>query len=145
MKNKSLFLIGMVITAVIAFYSCSKDKDNLSDEEMKNFITSNTWAYDTLEISNENDIGLIFAALAYQMVYDGGEYEFDNDGTYTLTSTLAGTMNGDWEIQDGKMIMDQGTGDEATYEVLTVNNSKLDLKFVLEGSTGYLILKFISQ
>ena len=140
MKNKTIYLLALLLTGVIVFYSCQKDeKSNVRD-----LLVGNIWQYDSLTVSDINDDGLVIAAALMHMGFAGGEFDFKSDGTYTLHSDLT-SENGTWELADNKTLIMDG---EDEMEILTIDNSHLEFKVVMEGEiftipySGYVILKF---
>ncbi len=140
MKNRKIYLIAILLLGVIAFYSCQKDETN----SVKDILVGNIWQYDSLTVSDVNDVGLVLTASFMHMGYAGGEFNFKSDGTYTLSSDLI-NENGTWELIDDKtLVMD----DDDEMEILTISDSHLEFKVIMEGTfltipfSGYAILKF---
>ncbi len=150
MKRNALLILIIVAATLAGFYSCEKDKDG--DKTTAELLTSKTWAYDTLEISDVNDVGLVLAAAFLHLGYSDAEYVFHSDGTYTLTTLVAGVINGTWELpDDNTLLMDKGTQDEMEFEILLLTSTKCNLDLYTEGNflgtdyAGDVILKFSAR
>ena len=130
MKNRTLFFLVLLLAGITGFYSCEKDKDTTNVREL---IVNYIWAYDTLEVSDLTNTGLLIAAAFTDLVYEESEYDFSDDGTYTLTSDLI-EEDGTWELVNNKtLVMDKGTDDETELEILQIDNTTSKLKMHVEG------------
>jgi|GEM_PF-5580496 len=130
MKNRALFYLGILLAGIIGFCSCEKDKET---DSVRDLMVNNIWAYDTLEVSDLTNAGLLIAAAFTHLVYENSEYDFKDNGTYTLTSDLV-DEDGTWELVDNKTIItDKGTEDEAELEILQIDNTIAKLKLSVEG------------
>ena len=140
MKNRTIYLVAFLFTGIIAFYSCKKDEKN----NVRDLLVNKVWLYDTLTISDLNDEGLLLVAAFMHLGFAGGEFDFKNDGTYTIDADI-GTENGTWELKDNNTLIMDG---EDEMEILTISDTHLELKSILEGVifttpySGYVILKF---
>lgn len=95
--------------------------------------------------------GLLIAAAFTDLVYEESEYDFSDDGTYTLTSDLI-EEDGTWELVNNKtLVMDKGTDDETELEILQIDNTTSKLKLHVEGDffgtpvSGDVILVFKAE
>ncbi len=130
MKNTVTVLLVVMLAGTIGFYSCEKDKSGTS---VRDLMVGTTWVYDTLEITDLNNDGLLIAAAFTHLAYEGSEYDFNDDGTYTLISDLV-DVDGNWELLDSKiLLMDKGTEDEMQLEILEIDIQTARLKLHLEG------------
>ena len=140
MKNKTIYLLGFLIISIIAFYSCKKEENN----NTRDLLVNKIWLYDSLTVSDLNDEGLLIVAAFMHLGFAGGEFDFKNDGTYTIETDI-GTENGTWELKDNNILIMDGDDE---MEILTINDNHLELKSILEGVifttpySGYVILKF---
>lgn len=131
MKNRTLIFLLILLAGIIGFYSCEKDEGK---DSVRDLMVNNIWAYDTLEVSDLTNSGLVIAAAFTHLVYENSEYDFNDNGTYTLTSDLV-DEDGVWELVDNKtIIMDKGTDDEVELEILEIDNTILKLKLSVEGN-----------
>ncbi len=120
----------LLLAGIIGFYSCEKDEETVN---VRDLIVNNVWAYDTLEVSDLTNTGLLIAAAFTHLVYEESEYDFNDNGTYTLTSSLI-DEDGTWELVDNnKLIMDKGTEDETELEIVQIDNTIAKLKMSVEG------------
>jgi hypothetical protein len=130
MKNRLLIFSGILLAGIIGFYSCEKDKGGPGTRDL---IVSTNWAYDTLEISDLTNSGLVIAAAFTHLAYENSVYDFNDNGTYTLTSNLI-NETGTWELVDSKiLVMDRGTEDEMELEILEINFQIIKLILSVEG------------
>jgi hypothetical protein len=148
MKNKTILFLALLLAGIIGFYSCEKDGETSS---VSLLLVNNTWTYDTLEISDLNNSGLLIAAAFTHLAYEGSEYDFTSGGNYTLTSDLV-NESGTWELVDNKtIIMDKGTPDEFELEIVQIDNTMAKLKIHVEGDffgtpvSGDVILVFMAR
>ncbi|MBN2763915.1 MAG: hypothetical protein JXR41_12545 [Bacteroidales bacterium] len=125
-----------------------KRKDEISKSEL---LTDNIWAYDTLEVSASTDAGFLLAAAVLHMAYEGCEYDFYKEGTYDMASDLT-SMSGTWElIEDKTLLLDKGTDDEMSLEIIKITSNNASFKLHLEGDffetpfSGDVTLKFIAK
>jgi len=131
MKNRTFILLVILLAGIIGFHSCEKDDGKSS---VRDLMVNNIWAYDTLEVSDLTNAGLVIAAAFTHVVYEGSEYDFSDNGTYTLTSDLI-DEDGTWElVNDKTIIMDKGTDDEEELEILQIDNTTAKLKLFVEGN-----------
>lgn len=145
MKNRISILLVILLAGIIGFYSCEKDDEGTS---IRDLMVGTVWVYDTLEISDLTNEGLLIAAAFTHWAYEGCEYDFNDNGTYTLISDLV-DEDGTWELIGSKiLLMDKGTEDEAELEILEIDIQAVRLKLHLEGDffgtpvLGDVILKF---
>ena len=135
----------LMLAGITGFYSCEKDEETTGTRDL---IVNNIWAYDSLEVSDTSNTGLLLAAVFTHEVYKDSEYDFSDDGTYTLTSSQI-DKDGTWELIDNKvLLMDKGTEDEAELEILQLDNTIAKLSMHAEGNffglpfSGQVILLF---
>ncbi len=137
MKNKLFLLLIPLLAGVLFFQSCEKDDKTVSKKEL---LVNHVWEYDSMQVSDMNDAGLLFAAAVLHLSYEDGELDFENDGTYNLTSSLT-SLSGVWELVNNKtIIFDKETDDEMEWEIVKINSSEAHFKMHLEGdffSTPY--------
>jgi hypothetical protein len=137
MKNKLSLFIVPLFAGMLFFISCEKDDKTVSKKDL---LVNHVWEYDSLQVSDINNAGLLFTAAAFHMSYQNGEMDFNNDGTYDLTSSII-SLSGVWELVNNKtIILDKATDDEMVWEILTINSSEAHFKMHVEGdffSTPY--------
>lgn len=135
MKKIKSLLVLFILGSLFLFSSCSKDDDpTLTKTQL---LTQNTWKYSSG--TSSDPLGQL--ALAF---FSGAEYSFKADKTYSgLLLTLP--IDGKWEFSadETKLILDKGTTEEQTFEIVTLNASAFDYKIV-DGSLT-LTLKFVKK
>ena len=148
MKNKTFYFLVVILAGILGFYSCEKTEEG---SNVRDLIVNNTWVYDTLEISDLTNTGLVLAATFTHLAYAGSEYDFKDDGTYTLTSDLA-NIDGTWElVEDKTIITDKGTENEEELQIIEINSTEAKLSIHVEGSffgtpiSGDVVLIFKSK
>lgn len=130
MKNSTFTFLVILLAGIIGFYSCEKDEEGTS---IRDLMVGTTWVYDTLEVSDLTNSGLLIAAGFTHLAYENSEYDFLDNGTYTLTSDLI-NEDGIWELVDSKLlIMDKGTEDEVRLEIIEIDIQTVKLKLHVEG------------
>ncbi len=137
MKNKFSLIIIALFAGVLFFQSCEKDDKTVSKKDL---LVSHVWGYDSLEVSDMDDEGLVFSAALLHLVYQNGVLEFNNDGTYNLNSDLT-NIDGVWELASNNIVIfDKATDDEMEWTIVKINSSEAHFKMHLEGemfSTPY--------
>jgi hypothetical protein len=99
-------------------------------------LTAKPW-----KLQNAMVVGQDVVALGLGQYLGGlsnAEFKFNTDGTYTATNrTTNDSSPGKWEFgsDETRLITDKGTADERTYEVVTLTNTNLDLRWSIEKST----------
>jgi hypothetical protein len=130
MKKSAYIFLVILLACITGFYSCEKDEGGTSISDL---LVGTTWVYDTLEVSDLTNSGLLIAAGFTHLAYESSEYDFLDNGTYTLTSDLV-NEDGTWELVDSKLlIMDKGTEDEMQLEIIEIDIQRARLKLHVEG------------
>jgi hypothetical protein len=130
MKKSAYLFLVLLLAGIIGFYSCEKDEEGTSISDL---LVGTTWVYDTLEVSDLTNSGLLIAAGFTHLAYESSEYDFLDNGTYTLTSDLI-NEDGTWELVESKLlIMDKGTEDEMQLEIIEIDMQHIKLKLHVEG------------
>jgi hypothetical protein len=144
-RFRSIFVILPLLLGIVYLQSCEKDEVKIDKSEL---LTENIWAYDTLEIVPTTDAGFLLAAAVLHMAFQGAEYDFYKDGTYDMTSDMT-SISGIWELVENKtLLLDKGTENEMSLEILKINDVSASFKLHLEGEyfntpyAGDLTMKF---
>ncbi len=136
--RKFTFLLSLI---VVTFTSCEKDSNEGSDSDL-----IGTWTIDNqiidLKVGNESALSLLILALqiteaeAQAMIdefldgylddLEGGTINFLANHNYLVTFP-GETDDGTWSLSSDKksLLLDEGTIDETTFEVLTLNANSL--------------------
>lgn len=125
MKKIKSLLVLFILGSLFLFSSCSKDDDpTLTKTQL---LTQNTWKYSS-GTSTDPTAQSLLALLT------GSEYIFKSDKTYTSIFFTLST-NGKWEFStdETKLILDKGTTEETSSDIVKLDGTTLELKTV-DGS-----------
>lgn len=128
MKKIKSLLVLFILGSLLLFSSCSKDDDpTLTKTQL---LTQNTWKYSSGTSTNP----LVQALMG---LLAGTEYVFKTDKTYSVTQLGQSIASGKWEFSsdETKIILDKGSVDESTLEIVTLDGSNLEVKEVDGGFT----------
>jgi hypothetical protein len=117
----------ILFLAVAAFAACSKEEGIAPNAEKA--LTRQAWKGDQVMINGQTDTSGFFDIKDMQITFeDGGTYK-TKDGSNEST--------GKWELNDDetKLIMDKGTADEETWDLIDCNKKKLTMKTTEQGNT----------
>jgi len=126
MKKIKLLSTLLLLTSVLLISSCKKDDDPVLTKTQ--LLTQNTWKYSSGTSTNP----LVQALIS---LLTGTEYVFMTDKTYSVTQLGQSIANGKWEFSsdESKIILDKGSVEESTLEIVTLDGSNLEVKEV-DGS-----------
>jgi hypothetical protein len=108
----------MFMAAFVAFASCKKE-ETPAPPTKKEMLTK-TWKIQSLTANGQQMPDSFFV---------NSRLTFKADGTYTETDG-SDTDTGTWEFTDNdtKILMDKGTSDEQSADILELSSSKLRMK-----------------
>lgn len=126
MKKIKLVSSLFVLVSVLLISSCKKDDDPVLTKTQ--LLTQNTWKYGSGNSTNP----LVQALIS---LLTGTEYVFKADKTYSVTQLGQSIASGKWEFSsdETKIILDKGSIEESTLEIVTLDGSNLEVKEV-DGS-----------
>jgi hypothetical protein len=139
MKNLRLLSFLFVALVMGALTSCSKDDDDATPSAQA-LLTAKQWQgnkylIDGDDMSSFIDIDEMF-------------WKFDSDGSYVV-EVDGDSESGKWEFASNnqQLVLDKGTADEFTLDILKLTNTSLNLEFEEEdldtGETYTVEIRFL--
>jgi hypothetical protein len=122
-------IFTLFLAAFVAFAACKKDEPTTPPvtPPTKKEMISRTWKVETMTVNQMPFPDSFFV---------DNRLTFKTDGTY---STFDGTdtETGTWEFStdETKVIMDKGTSDEETMDIVELSSTKLHVKQTSDGNT----------
>ena len=116
--NKILIMVGIIVIP-FAISSCSDD-DGIALTKTQ-LLTSSAWKFSTVSTGDATVDAL------FQLLFTGFTITFNTDGTTVVTFPGEPNENGTWEFtaEETKVILDKGTIDEQTSDIITLNAATL--------------------
>jgi len=127
MKNIKLLTSLLLLVSIFLISSCKDDDDPVLTKTQ--LLTQNTWKYSSGTSSDAFAQSLL-------AILTGQEYTFKSDKTYSgilLGFPTSGTW--DFSADESKLILEKGTSDETSSEIVKLDASNLELKTVDGGVT----------
>lgn len=127
MNKFKIFTLLFALLTLSVLTGCSKDDEN--EPSRTALLTASTWQGSKIMVDG-TDYTSFFDMTETSMV-------FKTDGTYQMT--LEGDVEtGTWEFtaNEQKLLVDKGSDDETTLDILTLSGSELKLKWIQENSQG---------
>lgn len=117
MKNIIRFNI-IVLFAALLLTACEKDNETL--------LTEGVWTFKSM-ITDSEESNIISLVSLGQALLTGATMEFQEGGTYILTSALVETpTTGEWRLVGGEqLILDPGDEASSTSKIETLTKDKL--------------------
>lgn len=117
MKNIIRFNI-IVLFAALLLTACEKDNETL--------LTEGVWTFKSM-ITDSEESNIISLVSLGQALLTGATMEFQEGGTYILTSALVETpTTGEWRlVGDEQLILDPGDEASSTSKIETLTKDKL--------------------
>jgi hypothetical protein len=134
MKKQLAFLI-LSFAFIITFSACKKDDEPKQSAKFL-ALTAKPWKLQNAMVLEQDVVALGLGQ--YLGGLSNAEFKFNTDGTYTATNrTTNSSAPGKWEFgsNETRLITDKGTAEERTYEVVTLTNTNLDLRWSINKST----------
>jgi hypothetical protein len=120
----------MFLAAFVAFASCKKEETTTPPvhNPTKKEMISRTWKVETMTVNQMPMPDSFFV---------NSRMTFKADGTYTTSDGSGDDDNGTWEFnsEENKIIMDKGTSDEETMDIVELSSSKLRVKETMDDDT----------
>lgn len=146
--NRKFNVLKAIVLMAIAFvaFSCGDDGDDKNSPSRTALITGTTWKFSSLDfhVDGMTDEELESFETLFAIFYNGTEYSFKTDNTYTL-NWAGTTIDGTWEFGDAekKLILDKDSNESTTYEIEALSSDKLTLKG--DESDGVITLQFVKK
>jgi hypothetical protein len=124
MNRTKLFASAVLLVSVALISACGDD--NAPALSKTQLLTQNTWKFSSVTSTDATAQALLALFLT------GSEVVFKADKTYNQT-TLLGPSSGKWEFSSGEtaLILDKGTAEESTGDIVKLDGSNLELKEVV--------------
>jgi hypothetical protein len=123
---KAFFFLYIVALFSLLMGSCKKEADPI--QASKRDLISRPWKVEQILVDN----------LPSDTDYSNYEFNFQKDGSYTLT-TAAGIGQGTWELSSNgqQIILDKGKLNEDVGTILLLHSEKMHLEFTqMDPKTG---------
>ncbi|WP_439882220.1 hypothetical protein ACSX1A_03455 [Pontibacter sp. MBLB2868] len=117
----------LLVLFTIALVGCDKDEDK--EPTKTDLLTSVTWKGNRVFVDGQDATSFVDV--------DNTSIKFDKNGEYTFVFD-GDQIQGNWEFSsdEQKIILDKGSQDETTVDLLLLTASNLNLKFNLEDTSG---------
>ncbi|MDO1446168.1 hypothetical protein Q0590_07890 [Rhodocytophaga aerolata] len=128
MKRYSALLFALLLSICI-ISGCKKD-DEPKQPTKTDILTGRDWKFQDLFAFGQNLTTLGVAQ--YLGGVTNSNFKFNKDGSYIATNrTTNATTPGKWEFGSNEttLILDKGTADETTFDIVTLTDKNLDLRF----------------
>lgn len=140
-KMKTIKFFGLILLAVLAFNSCSKD----DDEDFMD-VTETYWETTQVKTSNNvNSITQTFTGEDLETFYYNQTLQFEADGVFSLYDAYyEGDFVGTWTQNGSKIEVTITINDEETTRSYTISGSTLTQKVVdeMESITATTVFTF---
>jgi hypothetical protein len=130
MKSYSV-LLCVLLLSILIITGCKKD-DEPKQPTKTDILTGREWKFQDLFAFGQNLTSLGVAQ--YLGGVTNSNFKFNKDGSYVATDrTTNATTPGKWEFSadEKQLILDKGTADETTFEIVTLTDKNLDLRFLI--------------
>lgn len=120
-KSSAFVLLLAVVFA--AFSGCDSGGPDESASERARLLTAEAWVLQSMEV--QPDDGTV------EITSFAERYDFEEDGTVTLTFEDGTTGTGAWAFAEGetKLILDAGSQSEETTDLLQLTEADLRFRF----------------
>jgi hypothetical protein len=131
-KNLNYFIL--LFACILAFSGCKKDNDKPVTKT--DILSAKAWKLQDMLAFGQNVTSLGLGS--YLGSLTNADFKFNKDGTYTATNRATNAASqGKWKFgnNETQLILDEGTSDQTTYDIITLTTTNLDLRMSINKST----------